>query len=88
MLHSDGTPVSLTPRLFSALQLFIESAGQSLDKDALMTALWPGLVVEENNLNQVVHGLRRALGDDGIRLIQTVPRRGFRFVAPVTALQL
>ena len=86
VLHSDGTPVNLTPRLFSALVLFIESAGELLDKDSMMAALWPGLVVEENNLNQVVHGLRRALNDDGIRFIQTVPRRGFRFVAPVTAL--
>jgi TolB-like protein/DNA-binding winged helix-turn-helix (wHTH) protein/tetratricopeptide (TPR) repeat protein len=86
VLHSDGTPVSLTPRLFSALLFFIESPGELLDKDSLMAALWPGMVVEENNLNQVVHGLRRALGDDGSRFIQTVPRRGFRFVAPVTAL--
>src|SRR5689334_25115714 len=84
----DGSTLSLTPRLFSALLLFVENAGQLLDKDALMRALWPGLVVDENSLSQVVSGLRRILADDtvGSRYIQTVPRRGFRFVAPVTVL--
>jgi DNA-binding winged helix-turn-helix (wHTH) protein/TolB-like protein/Flp pilus assembly protein TadD len=88
VLRGDGTALNLTPRLFSALLLFIEHAGQLLDKDALFLALWPGLVVEENNLSQLISGLRRALGDDtqGSRYIQTVPRRGFRFIAPVTAL--
>ena len=86
--HRDGTPINLTPRYFSALLLFAERAGDLLDKDSLMLALWPGLVVEENNLSQVISGLRRALGDDsqGSRYIQTVPRRGFRFIATVTAL--
>ena len=52
----DGRPLNLTPRLFSALLLFVENAGELLDKDALMLALWPGLVVEENSLSQVVSG--------------------------------
>ena len=84
----DGSNLNLTPRLFSALLLFVENAGDLLDKDALMVALWPGLVVEENSLSQVVSGLRRALADDtlGSRYIETVPRRGFRFIAPVTLL--
>lgn len=88
VLRADGTPLALTPRLFSALLLFVERAGELLDKDTLMLALWPGLVVEENNLNQIVSGLRRALSDDaqGSRFIQTVPRRGFRFIAKVTPL--
>jgi len=86
--HRDGTQLNLPPRHFSALLLFAERAGQLLDKDTLMLALWPGLVVEENNLSQVVSSLRRALGDDtqGSRYIQTVPRRGFRFVATVMVL--
>lgn len=86
--HRDGTPLNLTPRLFSALLLLVENPGALLSKDALMLALWPGLVVEENNLSQVVSNLRRALGDDtqGSRYIQTVPRLGFRFVAAVTVL--
>jgi TolB-like protein/DNA-binding winged helix-turn-helix (wHTH) protein/tetratricopeptide (TPR) repeat protein len=84
----DGSPLDLPPRLFSALLLFVENAGALLDKDALMRALWPGLVVEENSLSQVISGLRRALADDthDSRYIQTVPRRGFRFIATVTEL--
>ncbi len=88
VLRGDGTELSLTPRVFSALLLFVEHPGELLDKDTLMAALWPGLVVEDNNLSQVVSSLRRALaGATGAEpLIQTVPRRGFRFVAPVTVL--
>jgi DNA-binding winged helix-turn-helix (wHTH) protein/TolB-like protein/Tfp pilus assembly protein PilF len=88
VLRADGSALVLTPRLFNALLLFVERPGELLDKDTLMQALWPGLVVEENNLSQVVSGLRRALGDDaqGSRFIQTVPRRGFRFIAPVKAM--
>ena len=81
----DGTRVTLSPRLFDALLYLVEHAGELLDKDRLMATLWPGQVVEENNLNQMVLALRRALGDDGgdNRYILTVPRRGLRFVAPV-----
>ena len=88
VLDRDGTEVNLTPRVFCALLLFVEHPGDLIDKDALMQALWPGLVVEENNISQVISNLRRALGDDvkGERYIQTVPRRGFRFVAKVTSL--
>ncbi|MEO6408725.1 MAG: winged helix-turn-helix domain-containing protein [Burkholderiaceae bacterium] len=84
----DGETLDLSPRLFAALHLFVESGGRLLGKDELMQALWPGLVVEENSLSQVVSGLRRVLADDtvGSRYIQTVPRRGFRFVATVTVL--
>jgi DNA-binding winged helix-turn-helix (wHTH) protein/TolB-like protein/tetratricopeptide (TPR) repeat protein len=88
VLRNDGSELSLTPRLFNALLLFVENADALLDKDTLMHALWPGLVVEENNLSQTISSLRRALGDEppGSRYIQTVARRGFRFIASVTAL--
>lgn len=88
VLRGNGTELNLSPRLYSALLVFVERAGEWLDKDALMLAVWPGLVVEEYNLSQVISGLRRALGDDtqDSRYIQTVQRRGFRFIAPVTAL--
>ncbi|MDQ2780780.1 MAG: transcriptional regulator, partial [Pseudomonadota bacterium] len=82
-----GEPVTLSPRHFDALLYFVERPGQLLDKDSLLAALWPGLVVEENSLSQTVSTLRRALEDNpqASRFIQTVPRRGFRFVAPVTS---
>jgi DNA-binding winged helix-turn-helix (wHTH) protein/tetratricopeptide (TPR) repeat protein len=84
--RADGSTLALTPRMFATLLLFVEQADRLLDRDTMMRALWPGLVVEENNLSQVVAALRRALGDDGPqrRFIETVARRGFRFVAPVT----
>jgi DNA-binding winged helix-turn-helix (wHTH) protein/TolB-like protein/Flp pilus assembly protein TadD len=86
LLRQDGPPVELTPRLFGALLLLVEHAGELVEKDALLQAVWPGLVVSENSLSQVIAGLRRTLGDDaqGGRYIRTVPRKGFRFVAPVT----
>jgi DNA-binding winged helix-turn-helix (wHTH) protein/TolB-like protein len=89
VLRGDGTELSMTPRVFSALLLFVEHPAELLDKDTLMRTLWPGVVVEENNLSQVVSNLRRALGDDAKveRWIQTVPRRGFRFLAAVTILE-
>lgn len=88
VLRKDGSELALTPRLFSALLLFVENADALLEKDALMRALWPGLVVEENNLSQTVSSLRRALGDEppGSRYIQTVARRGFRFIAAVSVV--
>ena len=89
VLRSDGSELGLTPRHFAALLLFVENAGVLLDKDTLMNVLWPGLVVEDNNLSQTVSSLRRALGEDppGSRFIQTVARRGFRFIAPVQVLE-
>lgn len=83
--RDDGAMLPLTPRAVDALLVFIAHPGEVLDKDRLMATLWPGVIVEENNLSQTVSTLRRALGDDGqpSRYIQTVPRRGFRFVAEV-----
>jgi DNA-binding winged helix-turn-helix (wHTH) protein len=54
VLRRDGTALGLTSRQFDALLLFVENAGQLLDKDTLLRALWPALVVEENNLSQTV----------------------------------
>lgn len=85
--RSDGVAVPLTPRLYNALYLFASRPGQLLDKRELMQTLWPGLVVEENNLSQLISALRRALGDDASQWVRTEPRRGFRFTAEVTALR-
>ncbi len=83
-----GEQIALTPKLFDTLLYLVEHAGVILEKDELMAALWPGLIVEENNLTQAISSLRRALADDGEdhRYIVTVPRRGYRFVAEVEAL--
>jgi TolB-like protein/DNA-binding winged helix-turn-helix (wHTH) protein/Tfp pilus assembly protein PilF len=85
LTRRDGETVALTPKHFDALLYLVENAGEVLEKDRLMSAVWPGVVVEENNLNQTVSHLRRVLGDDGAerRYILTVPRRGYQFVADV-----
>jgi TolB-like protein/Tfp pilus assembly protein PilF len=83
--RSDGRPIELTQKGFDALRYFVQHPGELLDKSRLMAAVWPNVVVEENNLNQVISALRRALGDGGAgrRFIVTVPGRGYQFVAPV-----
>jgi TolB-like protein/DNA-binding winged helix-turn-helix (wHTH) protein len=84
--RADGSPLQATGKIFDTLLLFVERAGQLLDKRELMEALWPNVVVEESNLTQTIHTLRRLLGErpDDHRYIVTVPGRGYRFVAPVT----
>lgn len=77
---ADGSPVLLTGKAFDALAYLVEHAGQLVTRSALLDALWPSVVVEENNLNQVISAVRRAIGDD---CITTVARRGYQFVAAV-----
>ena len=83
--RSDGRPIELTPKALDALRYLVQHPGELLDKSTLIAAVWPNVVVEENNLNQVISALRRALGDGsgGRRFIVTVPGRGYQFVAPV-----
>jgi adenylate cyclase len=83
--RSDGRPIDLTQKAFDTLRYLVQHPGELLDKATLMAAVWPNVVVEENNLNQVMSALRRALGDGsgGRRFIVTVPGRGYQFVAPV-----
>ena len=79
----DGAAVPLTSKALDVLLQLIEHRDQFLSKDQLLLAVWPGRVVEENNLTQAVSALRRALGGAAgdHRYIVTVPGRGYRFVA-------
>jgi DNA-binding winged helix-turn-helix (wHTH) protein/Tol biopolymer transport system component len=81
----NGQPVSLTPKAFDLLVYLVERHGHLVEKQALIHALWPDSVVEEANLAYTVSALRKVLddGEDGASVIQTVPTRGYRFVAPV-----
>jgi WD40 repeat protein/DNA-binding winged helix-turn-helix (wHTH) protein len=83
-----GAAVPLTPKAFDTLVFLAQNPGRLLDKDELMRVLWPGSFVEESNLSQNIFLLRKALGDDrnGHSFIQTIPRRGYQFVAPVTQI--
>jgi len=75
----------LPPRIFDAALYLVRHRGLLLSKERLLAELWPGMVVEENSLSQVISLLRRALGESrkDNRYIVTVPRRGYRFVADV-----
>jgi len=82
--RADGQPVPLKARSFDTLLYLVRHAGALVEKSALLQALWPGTVVEENSLNKQISAIRRALGDDGDAYIVTVPGRGYQFVMPVT----
>ena len=89
ILFRDGIPVSLTPKVFDTLQMFVEHAGHLLSKDELIQSLWRDRFVEESNLTFNIRMLRRVLEDDvqNPRYIETIPRRGYRFIATVTTLE-
>ncbi len=83
--NGDLTPVPIGARALDVLGALIGRAGDVITRDEIIAAAWPEAVVEDNNLNMQIAALRRAL-DDGASAtscIQTVPRRGYRFVAPV-----
>jgi TolB-like protein/Tfp pilus assembly protein PilF len=85
-LKRDGVPVPLTPKLFDLLVALVEGAGRLVEKDALLKKEWPDVAVEEGNLTKGVFSLRQRLdSDDSSRYIETIPKRGYRFVAPVMA---
>jgi TolB-like protein/DNA-binding winged helix-turn-helix (wHTH) protein/Tfp pilus assembly protein PilF len=76
--------VPLTPKLFDTLLLLVENAPQLVEKDAFLQRLWPKTVVEESALAENISRLRKVLGDsEAQRFIETRPKRGYRFVAPV-----
>ena len=85
VLVRDGAPVPLAPKAAEALLVLVQNAGRLVDKDDLMKRVWPDAFVEEGNLNKNIFFLRKVLGEwnGGREYIETVPKRGYRFVAPV-----
>ena len=80
-----GEPVLLTPKAFDTLQLLVQNCGHVLTRDELMKRIWPDTIVEENNLEKNISFLRKALGEGrNVKYVETVPRRGYRFVVPVS----
>jgi Tol biopolymer transport system component/DNA-binding winged helix-turn-helix (wHTH) protein len=83
-LLRDGEPVPLTPRVFDLLRVLVENAGRLVEKERLLKEVWTDAFVEESNLNRAISVLRRTLAEtDSERYIETVPKRGYRFVAVV-----
>jgi eukaryotic-like serine/threonine-protein kinase len=85
LLSRDSQPVPLPPKLIDTLLALVENRGHLVEKDDLIKRVWPDAFVEEGNLNKNVFLLRKTLGqwDGGQEYIDTVPKRGYRFVAPV-----
>ena len=85
LLLRGAQAVPVTPKAFDLLLYLVEHAGRLVGKQELMDALWPSTSVEETNLTFTISVLRKALGDgqNGEQCIQTVPTRGYRFVAPL-----
>src|SRR5215469_3895388 len=88
VISRDGTPLSLTPKVFDTLVCLVRNQGRLLTKDELLKEIWPDTFVEEVNLAVNISTLRKAFGEgpqDG-RYIATVPGRGYRFVADVSVV--
>ncbi|HKU76129.1 MAG TPA: winged helix-turn-helix domain-containing protein, partial [Pyrinomonadaceae bacterium] len=85
LLTRAGEVISLRPKATEILVRLVTNAGQLIRKDDLLKEVWPDTFVEESNLSQTIFVLRKALGDDRgePKYIETVPRRGYRFVAAV-----
>ena len=83
LTQADGGGLKLTGRPFDTLVYLVEHAGEVVDRDAIVHAVWPRRVVEDNNLNQAIAVLRRLLGEQHI---VTVAGRGYQFVTPVHAV--
>lgn len=75
----------LRPKSFAVLRYLVERPAQLVTREELLQRLWPGIAVDDGALTTCLQEIRRALGDDPRRpqVIETVPRRGYRFIAPV-----
>src|SRR6185503_16673789 len=87
VLFHENRPVSLTPKAFDTLLALVQHNGHVLTTEELMAQVWPDSFVEGNNLAQNISALRKVLGAGGAKFIETVPKRGYRFVADVREIR-
>src|SRR5690349_25149726 len=89
LLMHAGEIVPLTPKALDTLLILVERNGHVVSKDELLERVWPDSFVEQNNLAQNISALRKALGEKegGPRYIDTVPKRGYRFIVPVISAE-
>ncbi len=80
LLLADGAPLAVGARAFDLLLVLVAERERVVSHDELLARVWPGMVVEENNLRQHVSGLRKLLG---AQALTTVPGRGYRFTLPL-----
>ena len=82
-LMKSGDQIPLTPKAFETLSVLVSNHGHMVSKKDLLQMVWPDSIVEENNLSQNISLLRKLLGGQGDEFIATVPKHGYRFIAPV-----
>lgn len=89
LLLREGRPVEMPPKVFDLLLALVRARGHLLEKEELLRTVWEGSFVEEGNVNRQISTLRRILGDaaGSGQFIETVPKRGYRFIAPVRQLR-
>ncbi len=89
LLLRAGHPIQLPPKVFETLLVLVQRSGQIVEKDEFMKIIWSDAFVEESNLSQNVFTLRKILGNnsEGRQYIETVPKRGYRFVSTVREVQ-
>src|SRR5215471_6672979 len=89
LLLGENGPISLTPKAFDVLLVLVQNGMRLTAKEELMSKVWPDSFVEEANLTVTVSALRKALGEttDGKRYIETVTKKGYRFVAAINEVK-
>src|ERR1035441_9125626 len=85
LLFRGDELIPLTPKVADTLLVLLSNAGRIVGKDELMKTIWPDAFVDEGGLARNISALRKALGDgvEGLQFIETLPKRGYRFVAPL-----
>src|ERR1700736_356170 len=77
VLLADDVECVLRPKSFALLRLFVENAGRLIERDEILSTLWPGVFVGDDSITQCIRDIRRALEDNDQRLLRTLPRRGY-----------
>src|SRR5712691_1594305 len=89
LLFRGGEQLPVTPKAFDTLMALVEADGRVVGKEELLKKVWPDTFVEEGSLSRNISALRKVLGEspDDQKYIQTIPKRGYRFVASVTQVR-
>src|SRR5258707_8765246 len=84
-LHGPSGQADLRRKSFDVLRYLVEHASRVVTKEELIKAVWPDVTVSDESLTQCISEIRRAIGDGGLRIVKTVPRRGYLIDVPVSA---
>ena len=83
VLLVDGAERRLRPKSFALLRFMVENAGRLLDRDEIMRVVWPEVIVTDDSITQCIKEIRRAIDDNESRIVRTIPKRGYMFVAEI-----